>query len=137
MRHSTQRALLTVLAMTVISGEVLADTGDAVVTALAATCMVWWFFLGIIFAGYAYKDAKRREMNRILWAIISFAIPIGGFLFYYAVRTPLPDEDKKKPLIIQREVIKEREIVKIKCPYCGALIDQGLDKCPHCGAPLK
>ncbi len=41
----------------------------------------------------------------------------------------------------QAQVIKEKEIikeiVKVKCPYCGALIDQGADKCPHCGAPLK
>jgi len=35
----------------------------------------------------------------------------------------------------EKEIIKE--IIKIKCPYCGALVEQGLDKCPYCGAPLK
>ena len=56
-----------------------------------------------------------------------------------AVRKPLPGEEGKKKgaLIIQKEVIKEREVIKVRCPYCGALIDQGLDTCPHCGAPLK
>lgn len=34
----------------------------------------------------------------------------------------------------QREVIIQREIVKIQCRYCGNLYDARLDKCPHCGA---
>jgi len=36
---------------------------------------------------------------------------------------------------IVKEIIKE--IVKVKCPYCGALVDQGIDRCPNCGAPLR
>ena len=100
--------------------------------------MVWWFFIGIVFAGYAYKDSRRRGMNRILWPIISFLIPIGGILFYFAVRKPLPGEEKKEksPLVVERQVIKEKEVIKVKCPYCGALVDQGVEKCPNCGAPL-
>lgn len=30
-------------------------------------------------------------------------------------------------------VIIQREIVKIRCKYCGKLYDQTLDNCPHCG----
>jgi hypothetical protein len=40
----------------------------------------------------------------------------------------LPDQ----PEVREREII--REIVKIKCPYCGQLYDQKEDKCPNCGA---
>jgi predicted RNA-binding Zn-ribbon protein involved in translation (DUF1610 family) len=93
-------------------------------------------FIGIIVGAYTYKDAKRRGMNKVLWPIISFAIPIGGFLFYYALRNPLPDEGKKEPIVIQREVIKEREIVKVKCPYCGAEVPAGAKFCPNCGAKI-
>ena len=32
----------------------------------------------------------------------------------------------------EKEVI--REIVKIRCPYCGSLYDETEDKCPNCGA---
>lgn len=35
-------------------------------------------------------------------------------------------------VIKEREII--REIVKIRCPYCGGLYEETLDKCPHCGA---
>lgn len=34
----------------------------------------------------------------------------------------------------QVEVIVQREIVKIRCPYCGKLYDEHLDTCPYCGA---
>ena len=34
---------------------------------------------------------------------------------------------------VQQIVIKE--VVKVKCNYCGALIDSTAEKCPFCGAP--
>ena len=34
---------------------------------------------------------------------------------------------------VQQIVVKE--IVKVKCQYCGAIIDSTLEKCPNCGAP--
>jgi hypothetical protein len=27
-----------------------------------------------------------------------------------------------------------REVIKIRCPHCGGLVDQGVPKCPECGA---
>jgi hypothetical protein len=47
---------------------------------------------------------------------------------------PPPEIDltpKQPP--VQQIVIKE--VVKVKCPYCGALIDSTADVCPICGAP--
>jgi hypothetical protein len=35
------------------------------------------------------------------------------------------------PVVKEKEII--REIVKIRCQYCGNLYDEKLDKCPHCG----
>lgn len=39
---------------------------------------------------------------------------------------------EKPPVTREREIIKE--IVKIRCRYCGKLYDERLDRCPHCGA---
>ncbi len=39
---------------------------------------------------------------------------------------------EKPPVTREREIIKE--IVKIRCRYCGKLYDERLDGCPHCGA---
>lgn len=35
------------------------------------------------------------------------------------------------PQAVEKEVI--REIVKIRCQYCGNLYDEHEDKCPYCG----
>ena len=29
-----------------------------------------------------------------------------------------------------------KEIIKVKCPQCGALADEGVKFCPGCGAPM-
>jgi len=31
------------------------------------------------------------------------------------------------------KVVIIREVVKVRCPYCGALYDEVKDKCPYCG----
>jgi predicted Zn-ribbon and HTH transcriptional regulator len=54
-------------------------------------------------------------------------------------------EEKVKeeaPVQAQTQTVKEvyrekeilREIVKIRCRYCGRLYEERLDRCPHCGA---
>lgn len=36
--------------------------------------------------------------------------------------------------IREREIIREKEvIVKIRCPYCAKLYEEGSNVCPHCG----
>lgn len=39
---------------------------------------------------------------------------------------------EKPPVTREREIIKE--IVKIRCRYCGKLHHERLNRCPHCGA---
>lgn len=49
---------------------------------------------------------------------------------------PMPPQDfdlTPKQAPVQQIVIKE--VVKVKCLYCGALIDSTAEKCPFCGAP--
>ena len=42
-------------------------------------------------------------------------------------------EQKDSPPASIKERIIIREVVKIKCPYCGTLYDQKNDRCPFCG----
>ena len=54
---------------------------------------------------------------------------------------PLMDTEKTADPVAQinnaSQIIKEKiiikEIVKIKCPYCGTLYEQTSNRCPHCG----
>lgn len=45
---------------------------------------------------------------------------------------PVPPPPQDSPMMKEKIVIKE--IVKIKCSYCGKLYDQGSNNCPFCGA---
>jgi hypothetical protein len=50
--------------------------------------------------------------------------------------------EEEAPVQAQTQTVKEvyrekeilREIVKIRCRYCGRLYEERLDRCPHCGA---
>jgi hypothetical protein len=51
---------------------------------------------------------------------------------------PPPREDidlTPKQAPVQQIVVKE--IVKVNCRYCGALIDSRVTNCPYCGAPRR
>jgi rubrerythrin len=40
------------------------------------------------------------------------------------------------PVVREKETIVTKEIVKIRCKYCGTVFNIAEnDKCPHCGAP--
>jgi hypothetical protein len=72
----------------------------------------------------------------------SFFMIVGGVLLWIGILTP----PKSTKVVIQstdvdtegsiktKKVIEEQVIIKVKCPYCGALYDQTLDRCPYCGA---
>jgi len=48
-------------------------------------------------------------------------------------------EEKERERLEKAVVVREKEtiikeIVKVRCPYCGKLYGESLDKCPYCGA---
>ncbi len=52
---------------------------------------------------------------------------------YYPPPYPPP---APPPVVQQREVVT-REVVKVRCRYCGALVDEGVNTCPRCQAPMR
>lgn len=71
------------------------------------------FVIGV----YVYRDANRRGMNALLWALIAvFAPSLVGFLIYLLVRGNYSD---------------------LRCPRCGAPVDERFVVCPACGAKLR
>jgi flagellar basal body-associated protein FliL len=74
----------------------------------------------------------------IVFFIIVLTLIISIFVFTLwrmAKQGKAPDQTYTQPAqppAVQKEVI--REIVKIRCPYCGNLYDEDQDKCPTCGA---
>jgi hypothetical protein len=48
---------------------------------------------------------------------------------------PPPENISLTPKQPQVQQIVIKEVVKVKCRYCGALIDSTAETCPICGAP--
>lgn len=71
------------------------------------------FVLGV----YVYRDAARRGMNAILWALVAVLAPsLIGLLVYLLVRGNYSD---------------------LRCPRCDAPVDGQFVICPRCGAKLR
>jgi rubrerythrin len=47
---------------------------------------------------------------------------------------PKNNQEVEDFMDINQEKVIVKEIVKIRCRYCGFTYDQGLDSCPNCGA---
>ncbi len=120
------------------------------------TCCVLWLIIILLLAVWVYKDAESRGMSGALWVIVFLLLGFIGLIIYLIVRKPVQQprvqygyqniqgygypppqtaQTSSPQIIKEKEIIKE--VVKIKCPYCGALVDQGIDRCPNCGAPLR
>ena len=81
-----------------------------IVVAIAA-CLP--FVLGV----YVYRDANRRGMNAILWALVAVLAPsLIGLLVYLLVRGNYSD---------------------LRCPKCDAPVEERFVVCPQCGAKLR
>ena len=83
---------------------------------LFAICLVAAIFAGLIaLFSYIYRDAKRRNMNAVMWTLLAIFAPSGiGIILYFLLREPLA----------------------IFCSRCGTAASAGFGYCPSCGSPL-
>lgn len=66
---------------------------------------------------YVYRDARRRGMNAILWALVAAVAPaLIGLIVYLLVRGNYSD---------------------LRCPRCDAPVKEQFVVCPKCGAKLR
>lgn len=72
--------------------------------------------LNIIICVFVYNDAKKRNMNGVLWVLIILLVPLFIGLVLY--------------LILRKDY-------NIKCSACGELLKDIYTVCPACGAQLK
>jgi RNA polymerase subunit RPABC4/transcription elongation factor Spt4 len=83
-----------------------------------------FLILGIVIVFWVYRDAERRGMSGVLWALLVLVGNIIGLIIYLIVR------NEEFPRRISDEPIQS-------CPSCGKAVPQHFAFCPHCGARLK
>lgn len=72
---------------------------------------------------WVYKDAERRKMNGVIWALLVFFGNVIGLLIYIIVRSD------SLPAITSA-------LDTNPCPDCGKSVASRYTFCPHCGSRL-
>jgi len=130
---------------------------------------VWSFSLLFVILWLAiilwvYRDAERRRMSGLLWALLVFIGNLVGLLIYLIIRqdhpvccepagavTPSPPgtpaaPEKNVPACPACQKPVERGFVycpgcgaslQATCPNCGKPVESDWKVCPHCGTRLK
>lgn len=71
----------------------------------------------ILIGTFVYRDAKKRNMDALLWMIIAlFAPGFVGLIIYLVMRSRQSD---------------------LQCPACAQPVQETYAVCPHCGASLQ
>jgi len=73
---------------------------------------------------WVYRDAERRGMNGVLWALLVLVGNIVGLIIYLIVRS------EEFPKTVPGEPTQS-------CSGCGKVVVQKYAFCPHCGTRLK
>jgi RNA polymerase subunit RPABC4/transcription elongation factor Spt4 len=99
---------------------------------------IWGFSLFFVIVWFVvivwvYKDAERRGMSGILWALLVFIGNLIGLLIYLIVRQDHPvccaPETPKPPASATSSTLT--------CPSCKKPVEKAFTYCPHCGAALQ
>jgi len=92
-----------------------------------------FFFLWLAVVVWVYKDAERRNMDGLLWAMLVFIGNVVALIIYLIVRA---DEMKitaaygTRPCPSCKQPVAENYMF---CPHCGAKMETA---CPACGKPV-
>ncbi len=107
--------------------------------------LIIWIFVIV----WVYRDAERRGMSGILWALLVLIGNIIGLLIYLIVRSggiqaPKVERATQECPSCQKKV----DSTFVFCPYCAARLhtacpecgkpsEENWKVCPHCGKKLK
>jgi uncharacterized membrane protein YhaH (DUF805 family) len=109
-----------------------------------------FFIIWILVIVWVYRDAERKGMNGLLWALLVLIGNLIGLIIYLIIRT----ESRQQKYGAEENVVEcpgchERiqekfafcpncgEMIKPQCPKCQASIQKEWKVCPHCGAKLS
>jgi hypothetical protein len=109
-----------------------------------ALLIIW-----ILVIVWVYRDAERRGLNGVLWALLVLIGNIIGLLIYLIVRSDgIPSRKVGPATQACPSCQKEVDSAFVFCPYCAARLhavcpecgkptEESWKVCPHCGKKLK
>ena len=98
---------------------------------------------------WVYRDAERRGMSGVLWALVVFFAHLAGLVIYVLVRSGHPllaGESVSQPPVCpkcHKSVGKNHAFcpycgdrIQAVCPKCAKPVEKSWQACPHCGEKL-
>ena len=115
---------------------------------ISVVLLAIWIFVIV----WVYRDAERRGMNGILWALLVFIGNLIGLLIYLIVRSNNGSTAKEAPTSQPSSQICPKcqlplsptyvfcpscgDRLRSDCPKCHKPIEKDWKVCPHCGEKL-
>jgi len=95
---------------------------------------LFFFIIWIAIIVWVYKDAERRGMSGVLWALLVFIGNLIGLLIYLIVRqdhVPTASGQTTIPAPATKTTTSKT------CPSCQKPVEKDFTFCPHCGAAIQ
>jgi hypothetical protein len=87
---------------------------------------------------WVYKDAEKRGMNPIIWAMVAFFVHFLGVVIYLLVRSEHPIRARDAaPVQPPTGSSPTAPAAPQLCPKCGQATDNRHTYCPSCGERIK
>lgn len=114
-------------------------------TLMSLLLLVIW----IVVIVWVYRDAERRGMNGVLWALLVLIGNLIGLLIYLIVRSDIAFASQSRQATktcpgCQKPVSATFAFcphcgtrLQNVCPGCGKPIEETWKVCPHCGEKMK
>ena len=93
----------------------------------------------VSFFGYATVYFEKESwLALVFYTVIGAVVLLVLLLTYFVLRRrrKVKKKGEQQKAEEKRETIIIKEKVMIRCPYCGALAEQGTKTCPSCGAKI-
>ncbi len=103
--------------------------------------LIFVLLIPIAIGVYVYRDANRRGMNALLWALVAALVPsLIGLIIYLLVRGNYSDLHcpRCETPVTDRFVVCPKCGAKLRpsCPNCSSPVEPDWRLCPHCAQPL-
>ncbi len=132
-----------VVALPLILSSAESKPGEPPVAVLAGLLTFAGVLLSawVLMVFYVNADARRRQMNRLLWTLLVIFIPNAiGFIIYFLLRKPIvrPCPKCRTPLRPEFVFCPACGLeIAAKCAACNRAVESGWVSCAYCGAKLS
>jgi hypothetical protein len=120
-------------------GFQITEKGDTYIKAVSPYS-IWWGHR-ILYVTFL-QDPKGVKVSVAAYSRTPWVFDLGQFkrtllnffsLLDAQMKTAINKTGRSEKILQEEIIIQKVSTVKIKCPYCGNLYDETLDRCPYCG----